>query len=84
MGPSGIVELEVLPYPSPGSRHRFVGSQVHLLVFDTPPETVQMIVTDGVGRAIWRTEWIPDGPFGGNPEYRFVVFDMDSPMLIVR
>lgn len=47
--------------------------------------TGHLVVRGGVGRATWRAEWSSDFlGFGGDPEYKFVVLDMDSPMLIVR
>ena len=40
MGPSRIVELEVSSDPDSGFRNRFIRSQVHLLVFDASPESL--------------------------------------------
>ena len=38
MGPSGIVELEVPPDSISGFWNRFIGSPVHLLILDAPPQ----------------------------------------------
>lgn len=57
---------------------------------DDPVATVTMKfsgdvkVWHGVGQ--WTGVWMPDGAFGfgGDPEYKFVLFDADSPALNVR